>query len=41
MPLSMQGKLLRVIQERRIFRVGGNRPIQLDLRLIAASNKDL
>jgi transcriptional regulator with PAS, ATPase and Fis domain len=41
MPLSMQGKLLRVIQEKRIFRVGGNRPIQLDLRFIAASNKDL
>jgi DNA-binding NtrC family response regulator len=41
MPLSMQGKLLRVIQERRIFRVGGNRPIQLDLRLIAATNKEL
>jgi two-component system, NtrC family, response regulator AtoC len=41
MPLSMQGKLLRVIQERRITRVGGNRPIQLDLRLIAATNKDL
>jgi DNA-binding NtrC family response regulator len=41
MPLSMQSKLLRVIQEKRIFRVGGNRPIQLDLRFIAASNKDL
>ncbi|MGE5310451.1 MAG: sigma-54-dependent transcriptional regulator, partial [Nitrospirota bacterium] len=41
MPLSMQGKLLRVIQERRITRVGGNRPMQLDLRLIAATNKDL
>lgn len=41
MPLSMQGKLLRVIQEKRIFRVGGNRPIQFDLRFIAASNKDL
>ena len=41
MPLSMQGKLLRVIQEKRIFRVGSNRPIQLDLRFIAATNKDL
>jgi two-component system response regulator AtoC len=41
MPLSMQGKLLRVIQENRITRVGGNRPIQLDLRFIAATNKDL
>ncbi len=41
MPPTMQAKLLRVIQERQIFRVGGNRPIQLDLRFIAASNKDL
>jgi two-component system, NtrC family, response regulator AtoC len=41
MPLTMQAKLLRVIQEKEILRVGGNRPIQLDLRLIAASNKDL
>ncbi|MEJ5300414.1 MAG: sigma-54 dependent transcriptional regulator [Thermodesulforhabdaceae bacterium] len=41
MPLSMQGKLLRVIQEKVIMRVGGNRPIQLDVRFIAATNKDL
>ena len=41
MPLSMQGKLLRVIQENQITRVGGNRPLQLDLRFIAATNKDL
>ncbi len=41
MPLSMQGKLLRVIQEKAITRVGGNRPIQLDIRFIAATNKDL
>jgi two-component system response regulator AtoC len=41
MPQSMQGKLLRVIQEKQITRVGGNRPIQLDLRFIAATNKDL
>ncbi len=41
MPLSMQGKLLRVIQEKQIMRVGGNKPIQLDLRFIAATNKDL
>jgi two-component system response regulator AtoC len=41
MPPSMQGKLLRVIQERAITRVGGNRSILLDLRFIAATNKDL
>jgi len=41
MPPSMQAKLLRVIQERQILRVGGNRPLQMDLRFIAASNKDL
>jgi two-component system response regulator AtoC len=41
MPPSMQGKLLRVIQEKRIFRVGSSRPIQLDLRFIAATNKNL
>lgn len=41
MPLSMQGKLLRVIQEKTIMRVGGSRSIQLDVRFIAATNKDL
>jgi len=41
MPPSMQGKLLRVLQDQRILRVGGNRPIQLDFRFIAATNKDL
>ena len=41
MPLSMQVKLLHVIQEKRILRVGGVRPIDLDIRIIAATNKDL
>jgi len=41
MPLSMQVKLLRVIQERQIVRVGGNRPLDLNVRFLAASNKDL
>ena len=41
MPPSMQVKLLHVIQEKRIFRVGGNKPIDLDIRLIAASNQDI
>jgi DNA-binding NtrC family response regulator len=41
MPLSMQVKLLHVIQDRRILRVGGTRPIDLDIRVISATNKDL
>lgn len=41
MPVSMQGRLLRVIQEQQILRVGATKPIQLDLRFIAATNKDL
>jgi two-component system response regulator AtoC len=41
MPPSMQVKLLHVIQEKQILRVGGNTPVNLDIRLIAASNKDI
>jgi two-component system response regulator AtoC len=41
MPLSMQVKLLRVLQERSLLRVGGTRPIDLDIRIICATNKDL
>jgi len=41
MPLSLQAKLLRVIQERELERVGGTKTIKVDIRLIAASNKDL
>ena len=41
MPASMQVKLLRVLQERLILRVGSTRPIDLDIRVIAASNKDI
>ena len=41
MPLTMQVKLLHVIQDRKIFRVGGIQPIDLDIRIIAATNKDL
>ncbi len=41
MPPAMQVKLLHVIQERRILRVGGIRPIDLDIRIIAATNRDL
>jgi transcriptional regulator with PAS, ATPase and Fis domain len=41
MPMSMQMKLLRVIQERIIFRLGGKLPIPIDVRIIAATNQDL
>jgi DNA-binding NtrC family response regulator len=41
LPPSMQVKLLRAIQERRIVRVGGETPILLDLRLYCATNRDL
>ena len=41
MPLPMQVKLLRVIQERKIERVGGTSSIDVDVRLIAATNKNL
>jgi len=41
MPFSMQVKLLRVIQEREIIRVGGTQPTSLDVRIVAATAKDL
>jgi len=40
-PLAMQVKLLRFLEMREFERVGGNRPIQVDVRLLAASNSDL
>jgi DNA-binding NtrC family response regulator len=41
MPLETQAKLLRAIQEKEFERVGGNQPIRVDVRLIAATNQDL
>jgi two-component system nitrogen regulation response regulator GlnG len=41
MPLLSQAKLLRTLQEKVIYRVGGSRPIGVDVRLLAASNDDL
>ena len=41
MPLTMQVKLLRFVEERTVTRVGGVRPVPVDVRLIAASNRDL
>ena len=41
MSLSLQVKLLRVIQERSFERVGGSRTIQVDVRIVAATNQDL
>ena len=41
MPLSLQVKILRMLQEKKIMRLGGSRQIPIDVRIIAATNKDL
>lgn len=41
MPLGLQAKLLRVLQEREVERVGARKPITLDIRVLATSNRDL
>lgn len=41
MPLDMQSVLLRVLEEKSITRIGGNKPVPVNVRLIAATNKDL
>ncbi|MFN3883375.1 MAG: sigma-54-dependent transcriptional regulator [Rhodocyclaceae bacterium] len=41
MPLALQAKLLRVLQEREVERVGGKKPIPVDIRVLATSNRDM
>ena len=41
MPMSLQAKLLRTLQEKKIMRVGGDHLIEIDIRVLSASNKDL
>jgi DNA-binding NtrC family response regulator len=41
MPLETQAKLLRVLQEKQFERIGGNQPLSVDVRIIAATNQDL
>lgn len=41
MPIDMQSKLLRVLQDNKIFRIGGYHPISVDVQIIAATNKNL
>ena len=41
MPMHLQAKLLRVLQERQLTRLGSERKVELDVRIIAATNKDL
>lgn len=41
MPMEMQAKILRVLQEKEVERIGGNKPFGVDVRVIAATNKNL
>ena len=41
MPLGLQAKLLRVLQEREVERVGGKQPVALDIRIVATTNRNL
>jgi PAS domain S-box-containing protein len=41
MPLDLQVKLLRVLQDKQVFRVGGSRPISVDTRILAGTNRNL
>jgi two-component system response regulator FlrC len=41
MPMGLQAKMLRVLQEREVERVGGKKPIALDIRILSTSNRDM
>ncbi len=41
LPLAVQGKLLRAIEEKVVDRIGGRAPVTVDVRVVAATNKDL
>ncbi|MFT8342372.1 MAG: sigma 54-interacting transcriptional regulator [Clostridium beijerinckii] len=41
LPMDMQVKLLRVLQEMEVVRIGGTKPIKIDVRVLAATNRDL
>lgn len=41
MPLTLQPRLLRILQERQVMRIGGDRLINIDVRIIAATNRDI
>ena len=41
MPVTLQAKLLRALQERTIDRIGGSRPVEIDIRVVATTNREL
>src|ERR1043166_67343 len=41
MPMPLQAKLLRVLQEREVDRLGGKKPLPIDIRVISTTNRDL
>jgi transcriptional regulator with GAF, ATPase, and Fis domain len=41
LPASVQAKLLRAIESRQVMRLGGTRPVELDVRFLAATHRDL